>query len=107
MGWRIRSSRCAPIRTPGTKSIRRPTWGFAWNPNPASGWLGKLLNPKTVIRGAYGINYYDEGLNTISNRVTANPGTTQAISLTPGAPGFAPGGLNLSSQLPAFAVNPA
>jgi hypothetical protein len=96
-----------PYTYSGDKINPAPNFGFAWNPKPEGGFLGRILGAKTVIRGSYGINYYDEGLNTISNRVTANPGTTQAISLTPGTPGFQPGGLNFTSQLPAFAVNPA
>jgi hypothetical protein len=39
-----------------------PRFGFAWNPDFENGWLGKLAGgSKTVIRGGYAINYYDEG----------------------------------------------
>jgi hypothetical protein len=70
--------------------------------------MGKLLgNDKTVIRGGYSINYYNEGMNTISNTVTNNPGSTQSISATPGGPGFPLGGLNLSSAAPPFSVFPS
>ncbi len=39
-----------------------PRFGFAWNPDFENGFLGKLAGgSKTVIRGGYAINYYDEG----------------------------------------------
>ena len=39
-----------------------PRLGFAWNPDFENGFLGKLFGgSKTVIRGGYAINYYDEG----------------------------------------------
>jgi hypothetical protein len=39
-----------------------PRFGFAWNPDFENGILGKLMGRgKTVIRGGYAINYYDEG----------------------------------------------
>ncbi|HKS82408.1 MAG TPA: carboxypeptidase-like regulatory domain-containing protein [Candidatus Acidoferrales bacterium] len=39
-----------------------PRFGFAWNPDFENGFLGKLMGGnKTVIRGGYAINYYDEG----------------------------------------------
>jgi hypothetical protein len=39
-----------------------PRLGFAWNPDYENGLLGKLLGgSKTVIRGGYAINRYDEG----------------------------------------------
>lgn len=39
-----------------------PRIGFAWNPDFENGILGKLAGgTKTVIRGGYAINYYDEG----------------------------------------------
>jgi hypothetical protein len=96
-----------PYTYSGDKINPAPNFGFAWNPKFDSGALGKLLGSKTVFRGSYGINYYDEGLNTFSNRVFGNPGTTQSISLQPGMPGFSPGGLRLSSTIPAPSVNPA
>ncbi len=74
-----------------------PNVGFAWNPG----------SHKNVIRGAYGINYYDEGMNTLQFGIGSNPGGTQSISLLPGTPGFAPGQLTLQSTLPPYAVNPA
>lgn len=95
-----------PYTYSGDKINPAPNVGFAWNPKFDSGVLGKFFGTRTVIRGSYGINYYDEGINTISNRVTGNPGTTQSITLNPGMPGFTPGGLSLASTLPAPAVNP-
>jgi len=95
-----------PYTYSGDKINPAPNFGFAWNPRPRDGFLGKLLGPKTVIRGSYGINYYDEGLNAFSNRVGGNPGPTQTISLLAGV-GFQPGALNLSSSIPAPTVNPA
>jgi len=39
-----------------------PRLGFAWNPDFENGILGKLFGgSKTVIRGGYAINRYDEG----------------------------------------------
>jgi len=86
-----------------------PNFGFAWNPAYEKGFLSKLFGAdrKTVIRGAYGINYYDEGMNTLQFGIGGNPGLTQSINLQPGHPGFAPGGLSLSSTLPPLIVNPA
>src|SRR6185437_4086611 len=63
-----------------------PNFGFAWNPSAKSGLLG-----------GYAVNFYNEGMNAISNVVSTNAGATQSISSTPGSPGFALGGLNLSS----------
>ncbi len=39
-----------------------PRFGLAWNPDYENGILGKLMGRgKTVVRGGYAINYYDEG----------------------------------------------
>jgi len=85
-----------------------PNIGIAWNPAPEGGLMGKILgNGKTVIRGGYSIAYYNEGMNTISNTVTNNPGSTQSISANPGSPGFTLGGLNLTSPAPTLSVFPA
>ncbi len=85
-----------------------PNVGFAWNPMASGGLMQKLLgNGGTVIRGGWSITYYNEGMNTISNTITDNPGSTQSISSTPGSPGFALGGLNLSSPAPPLSVFPA
>lgn len=85
-----------------------PNVGFAWNPSSSEGLMGKLLgNGKTVIRGGFSITYYNEGMNTISNTVTNNPGSTQSISANPGGPGFPLGGLNLSSPAPPLSTFPA
>lgn len=84
-----------------------PNVGFAWNPAGGDGLVGKLLgNSKTVIRGSFAITYYNEGMNSISNVLSGGKGTTQSVSANNGVQ-FAPGSLNLSSQLPAFAVSPA
>ncbi|MGH9722341.1 MAG: hypothetical protein ACRD8O_19190, partial [Bryobacteraceae bacterium] len=84
-----------------------PNFGFAWRPSKDSGAIGKLFGDKTVIRASYGITYYDEGLNTIQNRAGNNPGLTQTITLNPGMPGFALGGLSLGSSIPPAQVSPA
>ena len=85
-----------------------PNVGFAWNPGGGNGILGKLLgDSKTVIRGGYSITYYNEGMNTISNTITNNPGSSQSISANPGGPGFPLGGLNLSSPAPPLSTFPA
>ena len=63
------------IYSPDYKNFA-PNLGFAWNPT-AGGLLGKLLGDgKTVISASYGINYYNEGLNAISNLLSSNQGTT-------------------------------
>jgi len=85
-----------------------PNFGFAWNPAGKSGLLGKLLgDSKTVIRGGFSLAYYNEGMNTISNTISNNPGATQSISATPGGPGFPLGGLNLSSPAPPYNTFPS
>jgi hypothetical protein len=85
-----------------------PNFGFAWNPS-AQGFLGKVLgDKKTVIRGAYAITYYNEGMNAISNLLSANRGATQSISGTAalGSSTF-PIGTLLSSPAPALSTTPA
>lgn len=84
-----------------------PNFGFAWNPKYENGWLGKLLGHGTVIRGSYAINYYQEGMNAISNVMSGNPGSVQSQSLSPGQTGFAPGSLTVSSPTPALITNPS
>ncbi len=84
-----------------------PNVGFAWNPKFDSGILGALLGHGTVIRSSYGINFYDEGMNAISNVLSSNPGNTQYFSLYPGEPGFTPGSLTLSSSIPPLPGFPA
>ena len=84
-----------------------PNFGFAWNPSGYKGLLGKILGDgKTVIRGSYRLAQYNEGLNVISNLLPGNPGSSQSGALNPGAPGFTAGGLNLSSTIPSFDLNP-
>ncbi len=95
-----------PYTYSGDKINPAPNFGFAWSPKFDRGVLGRLLGAKTVFRGSYGINYFDEGINTISNRMPNNPGTSQSVDLLPGMPGFSPGGLSLTTPLPAPAVNP-
>jgi hypothetical protein len=85
-----------------------PNFGFAWNPSGArSGFLGKLLGDrKTVVRGGYSITFYNEGLNSISNSLSAGRGLTQSGTATNGIE-FVPGSLNLRSPAPAINVFPA
>jgi len=83
-----------------------PNLGFAWNPSKENGFLGRLFGErKTVIRGAYSITFYNEGMNSISNLLSGNQGTTQSGSATQGVQ-FAPGTLNLSSPAPPISLFP-
>src|SRR5262249_47170388 len=73
-----------------------PNFGFAWNPKAEGGIRGKLLGGgHTVVRGSYGIAYFDEGLNGYYWSNT-NAGNWQSISAAAGAE-FAPGALTLQS----------
>jgi hypothetical protein len=85
-----------------------PNVGISWNPDPEGGVFERLLGKqKSVIRGSVGLNYYDEGLITFQTAAGSNVGLTQALSLTPGMPGFEPGGLMLTSPIPPLAAFPA
>jgi hypothetical protein len=85
-----------------------PNIGVAWTPAAEHGWLGALAgHQRLVIRGGYSKSYFDEGLNTFINYAGQNPGLIQQLSLSPGQPGFAPGGLTLSSPAPVLQVFPA
>ena len=84
-----------------------PNAGFAWNPSAKNGLLGWLSGAnQLVLRGGYAVNFYNEGMNAISNVVSTNVGASQSISSTPGSPGFALGGLNLSSPAPPLSKFP-
>jgi hypothetical protein len=83
-----------------------PNIGAAWNPEPREGFLGRLLG-RSVIRGNFGVNYYDEGLNVFQASAGTNPGLTQDVFLNPGMPGFPPGGLTLDSAIPPLATFPS
>ena len=52
-----------------------PNVGFAWNPNKTEGFLGRLMGgAKTVLRGSYGLTYYDEGTLMSSGYYGCGPG---------------------------------
>jgi hypothetical protein len=82
-----------------------PNVGVAWNPERSSGWLGALLG-KAVYRANFGVNYYDEGLINFQTAAGNGPGLLQSNTMTPGMPGFPPGGLTLRSGFPPFSVFP-
>jgi hypothetical protein len=86
-----------------------PRAGFAWTPNFEDGVLAAIFGKgnNTVIRGGYDITYFDEGTNMFASTAGNNPGQSQSLLLTPGAPGFTPGGLTLQSPLPPFVAQPA
>jgi carboxypeptidase family protein len=73
-----------------------PNFGFAWNPSQMKGMLGRLLgDKKTVIRGSFGLVYYDEGTQFFAANLGPNAGkTVNATQLIPGTPG--------QTSLPAF-----
>ena len=78
-----------------------PNVGLVWNPDKPGGWLGALLG-KSVYRGNFGINYYDEGLIPFQTANGNGPGLSQTLALPP----FTAGTLNLQSPLPDFVRNP-
>jgi hypothetical protein len=87
-----------------------PNVGFAWTPKAEHGLLGKIIGSdnKTVVRGGFARNYYDEGTNFFSSNPGSNPGLQQSLDLRPNvAPGFSPGGLTLQSPLPPYVAFPA
>jgi hypothetical protein len=53
-----------------------PSVGFAWTPDPRSGFLGTLMGPTNdfVIRGGYTRSYSRAGLNDFTAIFGANPG---------------------------------
>lgn len=73
-----------------------PNFGIAWNPNFEKGFLGKLMGgQKTVIRGYYGMVYYDEGTQFFAANLGPNIGKTiSGTTLVPGQTG--------QTNLPAF-----
>jgi hypothetical protein len=84
-----------------------PNVGVAWTPGWDHGFLGKLAgHEKLVLRASYSKSYFDEGLNAFINYAGQNPGLIQTVSLNPGQPGFAPGGLTLSGATPPLQVFP-
>ena len=85
-----------------------PNFGFAWNPSgERAGFLGKLLGDRnTVIRGAYSITFYNEGLNSISNSLSGGQGFRQTGTATNGV-NFDVGKLELRHPAPAIPVFPA
>lgn len=84
-----------------------PNFGFAWNPSFNNGLLGRLIGDrKTVLRGAYSITFYNEGINSISNSLSGGQGFRQTGSITNGV-NFAPGTLELRQPTPAIPVFPA
>lgn len=76
-----------------------PNIGFAWNPDIQGGWLGTLFGGnKTVIRGSYGLSYYNPGWEAFeSASIYTDPGPDQAYYYSSAAGGFAPGSESLSS----------
>jgi hypothetical protein len=99
-----------PVKNPYRSDLVNPApnFGFAWNPSGGSGLLGKLLGErKTVVRGSYSVNFYNEGMNAITFLLEGNQGATQSITGTAGNPGFPLGGVNLSSPIPTISTNPA
>ena len=83
-----------------------PNVGAAWTLEPERGLLRTLLG-RSVVRGNFGMNYYDEGTIAFENAAGGSPGRSQRVFLNPGDPGFVPGGLSLSSLLPSLATVPA
>ena len=80
-----------------------PRLGFAWNPDYADGILGKLFGgSKTVIRGGYAINYYDEGTIPWENVAAGGLANDNYFYNQGSGPGlFAPGSLSFDPANPA------
>jgi hypothetical protein len=84
-----------------------PNFGFAWNPSFEHGLLGKVFGErKSVIRGAYSITFYNEGLNSISNSLSGGQGFRQTGTATNGV-NFPIGSLELRHPAPTIPVSPS
>ncbi len=95
-----------PYTYHGDKVNPAPNLGLAWSPKFEKGLLGRVFGDKMVIRTSYSLNYYDEGMNSVSNTLSGNPGSYQSMWIDPGMPGYTAGGLTLQSQIPALSVFP-
>ena len=84
-----------------------PNFGFAWNPDFENGLLSKLAGGSSlVIRGAFGVNHYDEGWIPWENVATGSI-SNQTVSLNPGQ--FVPGTIAfdpVGTSLPALEFDP-
>ena len=76
-----------------------PNLGFAWNPDYSQGILGKLFGgSKTVVRGSYTINQYDEGWETFENdTVYSGAGYAQYLDYSAVRGNFTPGSVSLDT----------
>lgn len=76
-----------------------PNLGFAWNPDIEGGFLGKLFGgSKTVIRGSYTINQYDEGWETFENDTVYDAaGYIQYLNYSASRGNFTPGSVSLDT----------
>ena len=107
-----------PVKNPYNSDLNNfaPNVGFAWNPTGGNGLIGKLLGDrKTVVRGSFAMNYYNEGLNAVTFVFEGNTtgpngtltGQTQALTSAPaGTPGFPYNTLLSQGSLPALSALP-
>ncbi len=85
-----------------------PSLGLAWAPS-SDNTLWKTIfggAGKSVFRTGYSIAYTRDGLAHHTQFAGGSPGLTQSIFLSPGDPGFQPGGLLLNSPLPSLRTFP-
>ncbi len=86
-----------------------PSFGFAWNPDPKSGWLAnKLLaklfgKGKLVVRGGYQLTYDTWYNNLLSNMAAGSPNALANVPVPSSSTAATPRGLsNLSAVLPSL-----
>jgi hypothetical protein len=85
-----------------------PRFGFAWNPDFENGFLSKLAGgSKTVIRGGYAINRYDEGTIPWENVATGGLSSESFFCYQGAQCGnggvFTPGSISFDPANPAIA----
>ncbi|HUI55521.1 MAG TPA: carboxypeptidase-like regulatory domain-containing protein [Bryobacteraceae bacterium] len=84
-----------------------PNIGFAWSPEGGTGLVGRLLgHNKTVLSMAYRITYYSEGLNSISNLLCCNPGSTQSADAAAAFTAAPAGTYTVASAAAPMVTNP-